>query len=187
LATDFFTVETLWLKTVYVLFFIELNTRRVYLAGCTDQPDSAWVTQQARQLTWLLQDRPQPARFLIHDRDTKFTGTFDTVFKAQGLQIIRAPYQAPNANAFADDRRERQRQRWVRTVREECLDHLFILNAGHLQRVLREYVDYYNEARPHQGIQQETPIPRPPCASEGTIRRREVLGGLIHDYYREAA
>ncbi len=179
LATDFFTVETLWLKTVYVLFFIELNTRRVYLAGCTDQPDSAWVTQQARQLTWLLQDRPQPARFLIHDRDSKFTGAFDTVFKAQGVQIIRTPFHAPNADAFAE--------RWVRTVREECLDHLFILNASHLRCVLREYVSYYNEARPHQGIQQDTPIPRLPCANEGAIRRREVLGGLIHDYYREAA
>ncbi len=137
------------------------------------------MTKQARQLTWLLQDRPQPARFLIHDRDAKFTSAFDTVFKAQGVQIIRTPYHAPNANAFPE--------RWVRTVREECLDHLFILNASHLGRVLREYVGYYNEARPHQGIQQDTPIPMPPCANEGAIRRRDVLGGLIHDYHREAA
>lgn len=179
LATDFFTVETLWLKTVYVLFFIELNTRRVYLAGCTSEPTSVWVSQQARQLTWALQDSPQPKRFVIHDRDAKFTRAFDTVFEAEGLKIILTPYQAPHANAFAE--------RFVRSVREECLDHLFLLSENHLRRVLREYVTYYNEARPHQGIEQSTPIPRPPCTNQGTIHRREVLGGLIHDYYREAS
>jgi putative transposase len=176
LACDFFTVETLWLKTLYVLFFIELETRRVYLAGCTSEPTSAWV---ARQLTWALQDSPPPKRFLIHNRDTKFASAFDAVFEAEGLKIIRTPYQAPNANAFAE--------RWVRSVREECLDHLLLLSENHVRRVLREYVTYYNEARPHQGIQQGTPIPMPTCTNQGAIRRREVLGGLIHDYSREAA
>jgi transposase InsO family protein len=179
LACDFFTVETLWLRTLYVLFFIELETRRVYLAGCTSELTSAWVTQQARQLTWLLQDSPQPKRFLIHDRDTKFTRAFDTVFEAEGLKIIRTPYQAPNANAFAECS--------VHSVREECLAPLLILGENHLRRVLREYATYYNEARPHQGIQQHTPIPMPPCTNLGAIRRWEVLGGLIHDYYREVA
>ncbi len=114
LACDFFTVETVWLHTVYVLFFIEMRTRRVYVAGCTDRPDSAWVTQQARQLLWQLQDREPSTRFLIHDRDTKFTGSFETVFAAEGIQTILTPYRAPNANAYAE--------RWVRSVRQECLD-----------------------------------------------------------------
>jgi putative transposase len=130
-----------------------------------------------------LQDSPQPKRFVIHDRDAKFTRAFDTVSEAAGPKIILTPYQAPNANAVADDRRER----FVCSVREECLDHLFLLSENQLRRVLREYVTHYNEARPHQGIEQSTPIPRPPRTNQGTIRRREVLGGLIHDYYREVA
>ena len=99
LATDFFTVETVWLKTVYVLFFIELDTRRVYIAGCTREPTSAWVTQQARQVVWTMQDRPSPLKFLIHDRDSKFSSAFDTVFRAEGIDIVLTPPQAPNANA----------------------------------------------------------------------------------------
>ena len=101
LACDFFTVKTVWLKTVYVLFFIELGTRRVHLAGCTTKPDSAWVTQQARQMVWTLEAREPSIRYLIHDRDTKFSASFDTVFKTEGIEIILTPYQAPNANAFA--------------------------------------------------------------------------------------
>ena len=179
LATDFFTVETVWLQTVYVLFFIELNTRRVHLAGCTSQPSSAWVTQQARQLTWKLRDStPTSNRFLIHDRDTKFTLSFDTVFVSEGMAIVLTPPQAPNANAFAE--------RWIRSVRKECLDHLLIFSERALHAVLTDYVEYYNRARPHQGLQQQTPIPYTPCLQD-TIRRRKVLGGLINDYYREAA
>jgi putative transposase len=179
LATDFFTVETVWLQTIYVLFFIELHTRRVHLAGCTSQPTSAWVTQQARQLTWELHDTTQPSKlYLIHDRDTKFTASFDTVFVSEGITIVLMPPQAPNANAFAE--------RWIRSVREECLDHLLIFNERALYRVLTDYVAYYNRARPHQGLQQQTPIPYTPCL-QGTIRRRKVVGGLINDYYREAA
>ncbi|MBX3085461.1 MAG: integrase core domain-containing protein [Anaerolineae bacterium] len=179
LATDFFTVETVWLQTVYVLFFIELHTRRVHLAGCTSQPTSAWVTQQARQLTWELHDTTQPSKlYLLHDRDTKFTVSFDTVFVSEGITIVLTPSQAPNANAFAE--------RWIRSVREECLDHLLIFNERALYRVLTDYVAYYNHARPHQGLQQQTPIPYTPCL-HGTIRRRKVVGGLINDYYRDAA
>ena len=179
LATDFFTVETLWLKTVYVLFFIELHTRRVYLDGCTSQPTSAWVTQQTRQFVWQMQDGSTPPRFLIHDRDAKFSASFDAVFESEGIAIILTPPHAPNANAFAE--------RWVRTAREECLDHLFLVSERHVQHVLQEYLGYYNQARPHQGLAQQTPIPYAPCHPEGAIRRRVVLGGLIHDYYREAA
>ncbi|HEX3052978.1 MAG TPA: helix-turn-helix domain-containing protein [Aggregatilineaceae bacterium] len=127
LACDFLTVETLTLQTLYVLFFIEHATRRVYLAGCTAHPDSAWVAQQACQMTWELHDRDVPMRYLIHDHDTKFTGLFDTVFESEGLEIVDIPYEAPNANAIAE--------RWVRSVREECLDKLIILNERHLRRV----------------------------------------------------
>jgi hypothetical protein len=102
IACDFFTVETLWLGRLYVLFFIELGTRRVHLAGCTPNPDGAWTVQQARQLAWSLPERSRPMRFLIRDRDSKFSGAFDEVFRTEGVAIIRTPYRAPNANAFAD-------------------------------------------------------------------------------------
>ncbi len=102
LACDFFTVETLFLQTLYVLFFIELSTRRVYLVGCTNQPTSAWVVQQARQLTWQLESRNPAIHFLIHDRDTKLTEAFDTVFRSQRVHIILTPFRAPNANAVAE-------------------------------------------------------------------------------------
>jgi transposase InsO family protein len=179
LACDFFTVETAWLRTVYVLFFIELGTRRVHLAGCTVRPSAAWVTQQARNLSWTLQDAGQPFRFLIRDRDAKFCRPFDTVVKVDDLEIVRTPYRSPRANAIAE--------RWIRTVRAECLDHLLILSERHLERVLRAYVAFYNERRPHQGLDQQCPVPFAPPADRGPIRRRDVLGGLIHDYERQAA
>jgi transposase InsO family protein len=179
LACDFLTVETLTLQTLYVLFFLEHATRRVYLAGCTAHPDSAWVSQQARQMTWELQEHDSPMRYLIHDHDTKFTGLFDSVFEAEGIEIIDIPFEAPNANARAE--------RWVRSVREECLDHLPILNERHLRRVLTEYIAYYNARRPHQGLDQDSPLGLEPGIAEGPIRYRNVLGGIIRDYYREAA
>ncbi len=179
LACDFFTVETLTLQTLYVLFYIEHATRRVYLAGSTAHPDAAWVTQQARQMTWELHERPLPMRYLIHDHDTKFTQAFDTVFESEGIEIVNIPHQAPNANAFAE--------RWVRSVREECLDHLIILNERHLRSVLKEYVAHYNARRPHQGLEQDSPLGLEPVSTKGPIRCRNVLGGLIRDYYREAA
>lgn len=178
LACDFFTVETLFLQTIYVLFFIELGTRRVHLAGCTAHPNGAWVTQQGRQMVWRLEERRIAARFLIHDNDRKFTSLFDAVFTSEQIHVIHTPYYAPNANAYAE--------RWVRTVREECLDKIIVLNEAHLQRVLREYIHYYNTARPHQGIMQQVPVLKPPSASDGPIRCRNVLGGILHDYSRIA-
>jgi putative transposase len=172
-------VETLVLKTVYVLFCIELGSHRVHLAGCTSHPTAAWVTQQARQVGWGLPDGALAVRFLIRDRDTNFPAAFDTVFRSEGVTIVRTPYRAPNANAIAE--------RWIRSAREECLDHLLILNEAYLRHVLQAYVAYYNRARPHQGLEQRTPIaPDRPCG-DGQIRRRDVLGRLLHDYYREAA
>jgi len=177
LACDFFTVETIRLQTLYVLFFIELSSRRIHLAGVTANPNEIWVTQQARQLIWELDDRQPPLRFLIHDHDGKFTGAFDTLFRSEGLRIIPTPYQAPNANSYAE--------RWVRTAREECLDHILILNETHLRRVLGEFInDYYNVARPHQGIEQQTPIPYGQPQNIGTVQCRKVLGGILNDYYR---
>jgi putative transposase len=179
IACDFFTVETAWLKTLYVLFFIELGSRRVHLAGCTSSPTTAWVTQQARQLSWQIRDGALPVRFLIHDRDTKCPAAFDTVFASEDMTIIRTPVQTPNANAFAE--------RWIRSVREECLDKLLILGERHLERVLTTYVAYYNRARPHQGIDQQCPVPLESAARDGSIERRDLLGGVLHDYYRRAA
>jgi putative transposase len=172
-------VETLFLQTVYILFFIELGTRRVHVAGCTAHPTAAWVTQQARQLSWQHQDGVLPMRYLLHDRDSKFAPAFDTVFASEGVEVIRTPYRAPNANAVAE--------RWIRSAREECLDHLLIVGEGHLRRVLTAYADYYNHARPHQGRDQRPPLERAPRSPQGPVRRRDVLGGLLHDYYRDVA
>jgi putative transposase len=179
LACDFFTVETLFLQTMYVFFFIELGTRRVHFAGCTTHPNASWVTQQARQMVWELEDHNPPIRFLIRDNDKKYTQVFDKVFRSEGIDVIRTPYQAPNANAYAE--------RWVRTVHDECLSKMLIINQAHLRRVMREFVTYHNTARPHQGIDQQSPILRPELAASGPVRCRSVLGGIIHDYYREAA
>ncbi|CAA9225304.1 MAG: hypothetical protein AVDCRST_MAG93-629, partial [uncultured Chloroflexia bacterium] len=163
-ACDFFTVETAWLKTLYVLFFIEVGSRRVHMAGCTPSPTAVWVAQQARQLSWQIQDGTLPVRFLIHDRDAKFPGAFDTVFQSEGTTIIRTPYRAPNANAIAE--------RWIRSIREECLDKIVILGEGHLRRVLQEYCAYDNGARPNQGIDQRCPVPLATAPRAGPIERR---------------
>jgi hypothetical protein len=138
LAVDFFTVETVWLRTMYVLFGIELGSRRVHVLGVTRNPDSAWVTQQARNMS--AEERLRGVRFLIRDRDSKFSGPFDEVFRTEGVKVVKTPIRAPKANAFAE--------RWVRTARWECLDHLLILGRGHLERVLREFAGHYNGGSP---------------------------------------
>ena len=176
LACDFFTVETIWLKTIYVLFFIHLGTRKIYVSGCTANPDTTWITQQARQIVWELKDHAQKISFLLHDNDTKFSSSFDSVFTSENIEIIHTPFQAPKANAYAE--------RWVRYVREECLDQILIVNENHLYRTIKEYGRYYNHSRPHQGLGQQCPISSPSGYKAGQIRRRDVLGGIIHDYYR---
>jgi len=182
LASDFFTVETIRLKTLYVLFFIELSTRRVRVAGVTAHPDSAWVTQQARNLTMAFQDEGRSPRFLIHDRDSKYTGPFGEVFHTEGVESILTPFRAPGANAFAE--------RWVRTVRAECLDWKLILSRRHLERVLHTYLDHYNAARPHRGLDLATPEPSRQAQNHpkrwAELRRRDILGGLIHEYIAAA-
>lgn len=177
-AVDFFTVETIWLQRLYVLFFIELGSRRVHLAGCTPNPSGSWVTQQARQLMWTLAERPEPVRFLIRDRDQKFTERFDDVFRSDGIDIVRTPFRAPQANGVAE--------RFVRTVRSECLDSVLILNQQHLQRVLDVFVEHYNGHRPHRALALNPPesrrSPVPTACGEARVERRDRLGGVVHEY-----
>ena len=130
----FFTVDTIALRRIYVLFLIELSTRRVHLAGLTENPDGAWTTQQARNFVFSLPERERPLEFLIRDNDGKFTRAFDTVFSAEGVRVIRTPVRAPKANAVAE--------RFVGSVRRECLDWLLIANRRHLNRVLREFAEH---------------------------------------------
>jgi putative transposase len=180
-ACDFFTVETAWLRTLYVFFAIELGSRRVLWARSTSNPASGWVAQQARNLLLELPDGACP-RFLIRDRDAKFAGAFDEVFRAEGTRVIQTPIRAPRANAYAE--------RWVWTARTECLDHLLILSRGHLDRVLAEHVEHYNRARPHRGLDLATPQGREdPVAANRVprIHRTDRLGGLIHEYEVAAA
>jgi hypothetical protein len=151
--------------------------RRVHLAGCTANPTGAWVTQQARQLTWTLQEQPSCFRFLIRDRDAKFTRSFDAVFASEGIQVVKTPVRAPKANAFAE--------RFVGTARRECLDWLLILNRRHLERVLRVFADHYNAHRPHRSLEltpPETIDRNQPVGSSRDVKRRDRLGGLIHEY-----
>ena len=175
MAMDFFTVETAWLRTLYVLFAIELGTRQVTILGVTYHPRSAWMIRQARNLA--IDERLATIRFLIHDRDAKFCAAFDEVLRSEAVRVIETPIRAPRANAFAE--------RWVRTARSECLDWLLVLGRRHLERVLRTYVAHYNAARPHRGLDLSTPAPRPdppPWSRGAPVHRRDVLGGLIHEY-----
>jgi putative transposase len=176
-----FTVDTVWLRRLYVLFFVSIGTRRVEYVACTSKPNTAWMTQQGRNLLMDLDDCRQRPRFLIHDRDTKFSRAFDSVIRSEGIEIIRTPIQAPNANAHAE--------RWVGSVRRECLDRHLIFGRRQLEHVLRVYIRHFNQQRPHQALDL-----RPPDRGRGTdpaptatvyplqVRRRDLLGGLIHEY-----
>jgi putative transposase len=183
-ACDFFTVDTIWLRRLYVLFFIELDTRRAHLAGVTANPDGGWATQQARNLLLVLGERGRQVRFLLRDRDAKFCRSFDGVFCSEGGEVLVTPFQAPKANAYAE--------RWVPTVRAECLDWLLIVGRDHLEHILRVYVQHYNGHRPHRVLMLPAPDPSARLISlgedhRGTMRRRNLLGGLLHEYHRRAA
>src|SRR5262249_45054651 len=180
LACDFFAVETVRLQILYVLFFIEVGTRGVFLAGCTAHPTAAWVTQQARNASDELQAAGTRPTILLHDRDNKFPPTFDAVFAAQRVRIVRTPFRAPRANAFAE--------RWVGTVRRECLDWLLIVGERHLRHVLHVYIDHYNTRRPHRALHLHPPerSPQPPAPATAAVRH-DRLGGLLHEYEAAAA
>jgi transposase InsO family protein len=181
LATDFFCVDTVLLHRLYVLFVVEHATRRVHLLGITANPTGAWVAQQARNLLMDLDDRLAGFAFLIRDRDSKFTSVFDAVFASEGIRVLRTPVRAPRANAIAE--------RWIGTLRRELLDRMLIVNRRHLKTVLAEYIAHFNDHRPHRALHQAAPLkPLPQAASPTDLRfrRRDRLGGLIHEYTQVA-
>jgi len=159
---------------------VDTGTRRVHLAGITAHPTGAWVTQQARNLIMDLGDRPERFRFLIRDRDSKFSAMFDAVFAGADIQIIRTPIRAPRTNAIAE--------RFIGTVRRECLDHLLITGSRHLAVVLHEFVEHYKAHRPHRSLHQRPPADITPPRSGATVRplRRDRLDGLVHEYLQVA-
>jgi putative transposase len=181
IAVDFVHVDTVLLRRVYALIVIEHDTRRVHLAGITAHPDGAWTTQAARNLLMDLGQRASAVKFLIRDRAGQFTRSFDAVLTAEGITILASPPQAPRANAICE--------RMVGTLRRELLDRLLIVNEHHLREALTEYLLHYNTARPHRSLGQLAPAqadaypPEPANLAEHRIGRKQVLGGLTHEYY----
>jgi putative transposase len=171
-------VDTWNLKRLYVLFFMELGTRRIVWFGVTENPNLEWVSQQARNLTWELQEQVSQVKFLICDNDKRFPFAFEHVLAGEGMRVIRIPLRAPQANAYAE--------RWVGSVRRECLGWLIIRGRSHLERVLDEYVDHYNNERPHRGLQLHPPNGRlGGVSATGAIWCRSRLGGVLRAYSRE--
>jgi putative transposase len=174
-------VDTVFLKRLYVLFVIEVASRRVHVLEVTPHSVGAWVAQQGRNLLMELADSIGRFRFLVRDRDAKFTATFDAIFAAEAIEVLRTPVRAPRANAYAE--------RWVGTVRREVLDRMLIVGDRQLRAVLAEYVDHYNGHRPHRALGQAPPLgpAEPPLVlPAGSVVRRDRLGGLIHEYAQVA-
>jgi transposase InsO family protein len=180
---DFFTVDTVFLHRLDVVFIIEVGSRRLPVLGVTQHTNGGWAVQHAPNLMMAIEHRDQPVRFVVGDRDAKFTSALDAVFESEGVEILRSPIRSPRANAFAE--------RVVRTLRTECLDHLRVIGRRHLATVLRIYVAHYNAERPHRGLELRSPESGHPSPaahhSNRTVGRRDVLGGLIHEYHLSAA
>ena len=149
IACDFFTVDTVWLRRLHVLFFLSIGTRRLEYLARTSNPNATWMAHQACNLLFDLDDRGLRPRFLIHDRDTKFSRDFDCIFQSEDIAVIRTPIHAPNSNAYAE--------RWVGSVRRECLDRLLIFGRRQLEHVLRVYACHFNQQRPHRGLELRPP------------------------------
>ena len=180
LACDFFHVDTITLARLYCFAVVEHATRRVHVLGVTANPTAGWVAQQARNLLMDLGERAGSLKFMIRDRDGKFTGLFDEVFRAEGIRIVLTAPQAPRMNAIME--------RWVGSVRREILDRILIVNAVHLRKVLTEYEDHFNAHRPHRALNQASPLrPLPdPVDADIKVIRRDRLGGLLHEYSQVA-
>jgi transposase InsO family protein len=180
LAGDFFHADTITLTRLYCFAVVEHATRRVRVLGVTANPTGAWVTQQARNLMLDLGDRAGGFRFLIRDRDSKFTAMFDEVFRAEGIRIVLTAPQAPRMNAIME--------RWVGSVRRELLDRILIINAAHLRKALYEYESHFNGHRPHRALNQASPLRALPDPIDDDVRviRRDRLGGLLHEYAQVA-
>jgi len=179
-AADFFSVDSVFFKRLYVLIYMHLASRRILMASCTSKPNEAWMIQQARNLSWRLEEDGLKLSAVIHDRDKKFARRADGVFKSEGARVILTPLMAPRANAHCE--------RWIGSCRRDCLDWMLIVSERHLQAVLDVYSAHYNGERPHRSCGLRPPSTRgdPVARRAGEVRRRVRLAGLLSEYYREA-